>query len=90
MRNLHFLLIIHTGGLLQIKVPCSLKYVFRIAKVNVFLPYPIFFSSPIPYGLCLSIFTMQEHFSFTFRGLLPLAGCFWLVFVIVRNTENSK
>ena len=28
---------------------CSLKYVFLIAKVNVFLLYLIIFSSPIPY-----------------------------------------
>jgi hypothetical protein len=49
---LHFLLIIHTGGLLQIKVPCSLKYVFLIAKVSIsslsyifLFPHPLWFMS---------------------------------------------
>jgi len=60
MRNLHFLLIIHTAGLLQIKVSCNFIYVYLLANVYIFFLYLIFLSLVV--YVCVSMLSSIHTF----------------------------
>jgi hypothetical protein len=57
---LHFLLIIHTGGLLQIKVPCNFIYVYLLANFYIFFLYLVFLSLVV--YVCVSMLSSIHTF----------------------------